>query len=90
MHLYGIAAHRNPARMPFRRGWFEGGDAARHVPATDVDAWGEAMVEVLRDDAGRDRLATAGRARAEQFTPERFVAQTRAVYREAIEVRASG
>ncbi len=67
-----------------------GGDAARHVPATDADAWGEALVEVLRDDAGRDRLATAGRARAEQFTPERFVAQTRAVYREAIEVRASG
>jgi glycosyltransferase involved in cell wall biosynthesis len=38
----------------------------------------------LRDDAGRDALAHAGRARAEGFTWERCAARTRAVYRSVV------
>jgi len=59
------------------------GDASVYVGARDVDAWGEALVELLRDDDRRARLAAAGRARAEGFTWERCVDRTRAVYRGA-------
>jgi glycosyltransferase involved in cell wall biosynthesis len=59
------------------------GDAAIFVSARDVDAWSEALVEVLRDDDRRSRSAAAGRARAEGFTWERCVERTRAVYRGA-------
>jgi len=65
------------------------GDAARFLPATDADAWGEALVETLRDETGLARLASAGRVRAGEFTPARFVERTLAVYREAIRAHAS-
>lgn len=58
------------------------GDAARFVPAREPDAWSDALVSLLRDDALRARLAELGRARAEDFTWERCAALTRAVYRE--------
>ncbi len=41
--------------------------AARYVPAGDPAAWGEAVVTLLGDAAGRRALAAAGRARALAF-----------------------
>lgn len=61
-----------------------GGDAARYLPPEDVGAWGDALVELLRDDAQRERLAKAGRARADGFTWERCIERTIGVYREVI------
>jgi glycosyltransferase involved in cell wall biosynthesis len=61
-----------------------GGDAARYLPPTDVRAWGDAMVDLLRDDTERTRLAKAGRARADGFTWERCIERTKAVYREVL------
>ena len=66
-----------------------GGDAARYVSPTDPEAWGETLVELLRDDRARSALARAGKVRAAEFSPERFVANTLAVYREAIALRHS-
>ena len=58
-----------------------GEDAVAYATPDDVTAWRDALVPLLRDDAGRGALARAGRARAEGFTWERCVARTRAVYR---------
>ncbi|MFO7590253.1 MAG: glycosyltransferase family 1 protein [Acidimicrobiia bacterium] len=66
-----------------------GGGAAHYVDPTDHDALGEALVELLRDDGARAALARAGKNRAATFAPERFVENTLAVYREAIELRRS-
>jgi len=60
------------------------GAAARYAPATDADAWGEILVELLRDDPERSRMGVAGRHRAGEFTWERCVRQTRACYREVV------
>ena len=60
------------------------GDAARFVPARDPDAWSDALVSVLRDDALRLALAGLGRVRAAEFTWERCASLTRAVYRELV------
>ena len=61
-----------------------GGDAARYLSPTDIVAWGDALVELLRDDAERGRMARAGRARADSFTWERCIERTTAVYREVL------
>lgn len=61
-----------------------GGDAARYLPPTDVQAWGDALVDLLRDDPERERLAKAGRARADGFTWDRCIERTKAVYREVL------
>jgi glycosyltransferase involved in cell wall biosynthesis len=53
------------------------------VPALDVDAWAGAIGDLLADDAGRDRLAAAGRRRAAGFTWERCAEQMAEIYREA-------
>jgi glycosyltransferase involved in cell wall biosynthesis len=58
-------------------------DAAVFVPARDVDAWGETLVDLLGDDRQRSRYGAAGRARAEGFTWTRCIDRTRAVYRSA-------
>jgi alpha-1,3-rhamnosyl/mannosyltransferase len=58
-----------------------GEETVAYAPPGDVSAWQDALVPLLRDDAGRTALAHAGRARAEGFTWERCVARTRAVYR---------
>jgi glycosyltransferase involved in cell wall biosynthesis len=60
------------------------GGAARLVAPDDVDGWAAAISTVLRDDAIRDALVTAGRARVEQFSWERCARETAAVYREAL------
>ena len=60
------------------------GDAAVYVRAHDVDAWGEALVELLRDDRRRAELARAGRDRAEGYTWRRCADRTRRVYERAL------
>jgi len=65
-----------------------GGDVAQYVPATDVDAWADALVGLLGDERTRRDLGVRGRARASQFTWEGCVARTRAVYRELLSVTA--
>lgn len=60
------------------------GDAARFVPADDVDAWGAMLLDMLGDPTAREALAERGRAHAAMFTWERCVEQTRAVYREVV------
>ncbi len=43
------------------------GDAGLLLPATDVEAWSEAMTRALDDAALRQRLAAAGPVRARGF-----------------------
>lgn len=59
------------------------GTAASFVPAGDPAAWSDAIGSLLSDEAARSELGAAGRQRAAAFGAERFVAGTRAVYREA-------
>ncbi len=63
-----------------------GGDAARYAPPTDARQWGETLVELLRDERERAELSAAGRTRATAFTWERCVRNTRAVYREVLDL----
>jgi alpha-1,3-rhamnosyl/mannosyltransferase len=58
------------------------GDAGRLLPPGDIDAWAEAMSGLLGDGDERERLASAGRARAAGFTWARTVATTLGAYRE--------
>ena len=60
------------------------GPAARYARADDVQAWSDALVDLLDDEPARAALATAGRERARGFTWERCVRRTRAVYREVL------
>ena len=59
------------------------GGAAVLVPP-DAGAWAEALAELLDDDALRQDMALAGRARAGQLTWERCARATHAVYQEAL------
>jgi glycosyltransferase involved in cell wall biosynthesis len=60
------------------------GDAGLTVDPRSADAFGDALGRVLGDDALRDRLVAAGRARAADFTWVRTASATAAVYREAL------
>jgi glycosyltransferase involved in cell wall biosynthesis len=60
------------------------GGAARLVKGNELDAWVTALSELVRDPAARAALAQAGRQRAAQFSWERSVRATRAVYEEAL------
>jgi glycosyltransferase involved in cell wall biosynthesis len=60
------------------------GDAARQLSPDDPAAWGDAMVELLRDDVERDRLREAGLRRAASFSWERTARQTVDVYRSVL------
>jgi glycosyltransferase involved in cell wall biosynthesis len=60
------------------------GSAARIVPATSVEAWSEALAEMLTDPEMRRTYAMAGPARAACFTWRETAERTRAVYRDAI------
>ena len=52
----------------------------------DPEAWVAALDNLLHDDAEQSRLSKAGRERAESYSWARCAIETRAVYREAIEV----
>lgn len=56
--------------------------AARLVPPDDTDAWAAALADLIDDGEARRRLAAAGRARAAEYSWERTVRLTRAVYSE--------
>lgn len=60
------------------------GGAARLVSPTSVADWASAIGEVLGDAAARQRLESAGAARAAEFSWERTARLTRDVYREVI------
>lgn len=64
------------------------GDAGVLVPPRDVAALAAAIDRLLSDDAGRARLAAAGKARCARYTWSATAAATRRAYVRAIEVRA--
>jgi glycosyltransferase involved in cell wall biosynthesis len=66
------------------------GDAALLVAPTDVEAWAEALAAVTGDAGRRQGLASAGTTRAAEFTWDRTVAETRAIYRELLGAPATG
>jgi len=59
------------------------GGAARLVGPDDIDAWAQALQDLLADDEARQALAARGQARAAEFSWDRTVAETREVYSEA-------
>lgn len=62
---------------------------ARVVPATDIDAVADAMVQLMIDLPGRAALAERGHRHAAQFSWERTAELTFAVYEEAMKRRKS-
>lgn len=66
------------------------GDGGRLVPADDVGAWADALADVLDDPAEQDRLAAAGRARAQAFTWERAGAALIDGYRRVLAMGEDG
>jgi glycosyltransferase involved in cell wall biosynthesis len=60
------------------------GGAARFVPAGDVEGWADAIGELLADGAERQRLAQAGRRRADRYAAAEWVARIRSVYAELL------
>lgn len=59
------------------------GDAGLLAPPTDIEAWAEALGQILTDEPLRDELRARGRERARRFTWQRTAEETRQVYREA-------
>jgi glycosyltransferase involved in cell wall biosynthesis len=57
------------------------GDAGLTIDPLSADELAQALAQVLSDDALRDRLTTAGRARAAEFTWARTARATADVYR---------
>ena len=64
------------------------GGAALHIDVNEPNAWAEAVRGILGQPELRERLSSAGLARARDFSWERTARQTFAVYEEA--VRAYG
>jgi alpha-1,3-rhamnosyl/mannosyltransferase len=60
------------------------GGAARLESPDDPDAWTDAMLELLADEAARTRLVELGRARALDFSWKATASQTIQVYRDAL------
>lgn len=60
------------------------GDAGLLVAPDDVDAWAEAMLRVMDDEATRARLVAAGRERARALTPAETARRSVAAYRLAL------
>jgi glycosyltransferase involved in cell wall biosynthesis len=60
------------------------GDAALIVPATDVNAWSEALFRVLTDRELQQELSERGPLRAAQFSWDDTAQKTLAVYEEAV------
>jgi glycosyltransferase involved in cell wall biosynthesis len=60
------------------------GGAARLVAPGDVQAWADALEDLLEDEPARDRLAVAGRDRARGFDVTASVTAIRAIYHEVV------
>jgi glycosyltransferase involved in cell wall biosynthesis len=60
------------------------GPAGLLVPAHDVDAWVDALKDLLGDAAHRERLSRRGLERARTFTWDRAATLTIEAYREVI------
>ncbi len=63
--------------------------AAVHVPATDVERWSTAILDLLNDDDARNALERKGAAIAASRRWDAVAVDTRAVYQRAIESRRS-
>jgi glycosyltransferase involved in cell wall biosynthesis len=63
------------------------GEAGLLLPAEEPDAWREAALKLLRDEALRHTLGERGRERAARFTWEDCAVRTLATYRRALEAR---
>jgi glycosyltransferase involved in cell wall biosynthesis len=61
-----------------------GDDAVRFVPPDDVDAWADAIVDLLTDDRARADLVARGSAHAPQYSWDRCATETAGVYREVL------
>ena len=64
------------------------GNAAKIVPSNDVDAWVEALGELLQNAELRKSYSERGKSRAKLFRWEDTAKQTLKVYLEAIETKA--
>ena len=73
-----VIASRDPALVEVS------GDAALHLDARDVQAWGEAIAAVASDGPLAAGLRERGLRRAAEFSWRRTARRTRAVYEEAI------
>jgi glycosyltransferase involved in cell wall biosynthesis len=60
------------------------GDAGRLIDPGDVEAWGQAMLELLDDDDERERLVAAGHERVGEFSWATTARETVAAYRDAL------
>jgi glycosyltransferase involved in cell wall biosynthesis len=60
------------------------GGAARLVAPGDVEAWADALDDLLGDEPARARLATAGRERARRFDVKASITAIRAIYQELV------
>ncbi len=60
------------------------GGAARLVAPGDVEAWADALEDLLEDEPARARLGAAGRERARAFDVTASITAIRAVYRELV------
>jgi alpha-1,3-rhamnosyl/mannosyltransferase len=63
------------------------GGAGRLVPVGAVDAWAEAIGELLADPDEQDRLRRAGRERASRYTAGANAEGFARLYQEALEAR---
>jgi len=64
-----------------------GGDAVRYFDPLDVDSIATALDDLLTDASSAEQLATAGRARAAEFTWEQAAQGTLATYERALSIR---
>jgi glycosyltransferase involved in cell wall biosynthesis len=60
------------------------GGAARLVAPGDLEAWADALDDLLRDEPARARLAAAGRERARRFDVKASITAIRAIYQELV------
>jgi glycosyltransferase involved in cell wall biosynthesis len=60
------------------------GSAAHMLPPRNVDAWKEAIQELVDDDKELQRMSDAGRAQAGRFSWEKAAQETLAVFHEAL------
>ena len=65
------------------------GNAGRLVTDDDVDAWADAILDLLNDSQERARLAAAGLIRAEHWSPPVAAARLVDAWESAIEGRDS-